>query len=46
MHFISVDGGATKTISVLYNDNFEIESIGISGPTNFRTVGIVNFRKT
>ncbi|MEM3900580.1 MAG: BadF/BadG/BcrA/BcrD ATPase family protein [Thermoplasmata archaeon] len=45
MHFISVDGGATKTISVLYNDNFEIESIGISGPTNFRTVGIVNFRK-
>jgi N-acetylglucosamine kinase-like BadF-type ATPase len=45
MKFVSIDGGATKTIGVLYNENFEILDIGLSGPSNFRTVGIGVFRR-
>lgn len=45
MKFISLDGGATKTIAIIYTDEFEIEGIGISGPANFRTVGFNTFRK-
>ncbi|MGC8985542.1 MAG: hypothetical protein ACP5JM_02525 [Thermoplasmata archaeon] len=45
MKFLSVDGGATKTISVVYDDSFEIYSAGVSGPTNFRTAGMVAFKE-
>ncbi len=45
MEFISVDGGATKTVAIRYDDKFNIEAVGISGPSNFRTAGIAAFRK-
>lgn len=44
MLFISVDGGATKTISVLYNENGEIISVGVNGPSNFRNIGVETAR--
>jgi N-acetylglucosamine kinase-like BadF-type ATPase len=40
MFFVSVDGGATKTIAVCYDDNGRIHGIGVSGPSNFRNIGI------
>ncbi len=40
MVFISVDGGATKTFSVLYDDNGNIISIGVRGSSNYRNVGV------
>jgi N-acetylglucosamine kinase-like BadF-type ATPase len=45
MKFLSVDGGATKTISAVYDDSFEIYTAGVSGPSNFRTAGMAAFRK-
>jgi Predicted N-acetylglucosamine kinase len=40
MVFISVDGGATKTFAVLYDDAGKIESIGVRGSSNYRNVGV------
>jgi len=40
MFFISVDGGATKTIAACYDDSARIIGVGVSGPSNFRNVGI------
>lgn len=40
MHFISVDGGATKTIAVLYDDESNIKGVGVKGSSNFRNVGV------
>ncbi|MCL4413044.1 MAG: hypothetical protein M1526_06815 [Candidatus Thermoplasmatota archaeon] len=45
MYFLSVDGGATKTISVVYNQNSEILGVGISGSTNLRNVGLTGFKR-
>lgn len=39
--FLSVDGGATKTIAILVNEKtFEVEGMGISGPSNLRSVTV------
>ncbi|AKA49253.1 hypothetical protein IX51_09205 [uncultured archaeon] len=40
MIFVSLDGGATKTIAVAYDDSGRILQIGVNGPSNFRNVGI------
>ncbi len=39
--FLSVDGGATKTIAILVDENtFEVTGIGVSGPSNLRSVTV------
>lgn len=39
--FLSVDGGATKTIAILVEeDTFEVVGMGISGPSNLRSVSV------
>ena len=40
MIFVSVDGGATKTVAVCYSEDGFIHGMGISGPSNYRTRGI------
>ena len=40
MKFISVDGGATKTISIIYDEDGEILSAGLASSSNFRNVGV------
>lgn len=40
-----MDGGATKTIAVVYNEDLTILGVGVSGPTNFRNVGISTFKR-
>lgn len=40
MIFISVDGGATKTIAVAYDNGGKILGIGVNGSSNFRNVGV------
>ncbi len=40
MIFVSVDGGATKTISVCFTEDGVIQGVGVSGPSNFRNIGI------
>lgn len=42
MKFVSVDGGATKTIAVTYDQSGEILGVGVKGSSNFRNVGIEN----
>lgn len=42
MNFVSVDGGATKTIAVCYDDSGNVLGVGVSGPSNFRNIGIEN----
>ncbi len=46
MVFISVDGGATKTFSVLYDDSGKIISIGVRGSSNYRNIGIEEASKS
>jgi glucosamine kinase len=38
--FVSVDGGATKTISVCYDVDGRILGVCATGPSNFRNVGV------
>ncbi len=45
MFFQSVDGGATKTLSAIYDDNFNIYGVGVGGSSNFRNVGLSNFKR-
>lgn len=40
MMFISVDGGATKTVAVCYSEDGIILGMGISGSGNYRTAGV------
>lgn len=40
MAFVSVDGGATKTIAVCYDSEGNILGVSASGPSNFRNIGI------
>ncbi len=36
---LSLDGGATKTVAIVFDDdNFEISGIGVSGPSNFASI--------
>ena len=36
---LSIDGGATKTCSILFDENAKkVIGVGISGPSNFTTV--------
>jgi N-acetylglucosamine kinase len=44
VEILSVDGGATKTIAVVYNEDRTILGVGVSGSTNFRNVGISTFK--
>jgi len=43
MNFISVDGGATKTVAIAYDES-GIMGVGLAGSTNFRNVGWKNFK--
>ena len=36
---IAIDGGATKTVAVVYNGK-KIIGLGVSGPSNYRNIGI------
>lgn len=39
--YLAIDGGATKTIAILVNENtFDVERIGLSGPSNLRSVSV------
>lgn len=40
MVFVSVDGGATKTIAVCYDESGSIKGVGAGGPSNYRNIGI------
>ncbi len=40
MFFVSVDGGATKTFAVLYNEKGDILSAAVRGSSNYRNIGI------
>jgi len=42
MYLIGVDGGGTKTESIIAKENEEIISFGESGSANIRNVGIDN----
>lgn len=45
MAFVSVDGGATKTIAVCYDSQGKIQGMAANGPSNFRNIGIDNAGK-
>jgi N-acetylglucosamine kinase-like BadF-type ATPase len=40
MIYVSVDGGATKTIAICYSEDGNIKGIGCSGSSNYRNSGI------
>ena len=40
MLYLSVDGGATKTLAACYSDDGTIMGVGAAGPSNFRNIGI------
>ena len=40
MHFVSVDGGATKTLAACYSEDGDILGVGVAGPSNFRNIGV------
>ncbi|MCL6089500.1 MAG: hypothetical protein M1393_00465 [Candidatus Thermoplasmatota archaeon] len=42
MTWIALDGGATKTVAAVFNEQKEIEGLGIAGPSNYRNIGIPN----
>ncbi|SRR5579875_1085796 len=37
---LAIDGGGTKTESVLINDNLDKVAIGYAGPSNYQTIGM------
>ena len=37
--YLAVDGGATKTFSVIYNGEMQVLGIGVAGPSNYRNIG-------
>ncbi|MBS7607391.1 MAG: BadF/BadG/BcrA/BcrD ATPase family protein [Candidatus Bathyarchaeia archaeon] len=41
---LGVDGGATKTLCVIANDNFQIVGIGSAGPCNYNVIGVEKAR--
>jgi glucosamine kinase len=45
MVFVSVDGGATKTVGVCYDSSGHILGIGARGPSNFRNIGVEPAKK-
>jgi N-acetylglucosamine kinase len=45
MLILGVDGGATKTICAIADENFQVLGAGISGPCNYNVVGIEEARK-
>lgn len=42
MAFISVDGGATKTLAACYDQDGRILGVAANGPSNFRNIGAEN----
>ena len=44
VNIVSVDGGATKTIAVVYNEEKKLLGAGVSGPSNYRNVGVRMFK--
>jgi N-acetylglucosamine kinase-like BadF-type ATPase len=45
MLVLGVDGGATKTVCAIANENFDLEGLGIAGPINYHIVGVERARK-
>lgn len=45
MLVLGVDGGATKTVCAIADENFQVLGVGISGPCNYNVVGIEKARK-
>ncbi|MEM2912928.1 MAG: BadF/BadG/BcrA/BcrD ATPase family protein [Candidatus Bathyarchaeia archaeon] len=45
MLVLGVDGGATKTVCAISDENFQVLGVGISGPCNYNVVGIEKARK-
>jgi N-acetylglucosamine kinase-like BadF-type ATPase len=45
MLILGVDGGATKTICAVSDENFQILGVGGSGPCNYNVVGVEEARK-
>lgn len=44
MLFLSVDGGATKTLAACYSEDGTILGVGAAGPSNFRNIGVAAAR--
>lgn len=42
MAYVSVDGGATKTLAACYDDDGKILGVAANGPSNFRNIGTEN----
>ena len=42
MAFVSVDGGATKTLAACYDESGKILGVAANGPSNFRNIGTDN----
>lgn len=42
---LGVDGGATKTVCAIADENFHVLGIGRSGPCNYNTVGVERARR-
>ena len=42
MAYVSVDGGATKTLAACYDDDGKILGVAANGPSNFRNIGTDN----
>ncbi|MCX8170934.1 MAG: hypothetical protein N3E47_03030 [Candidatus Bathyarchaeota archaeon] len=42
---LGVDGGATKTVCVIADENFRVVGVGKAGPCNYNVVGVENARR-
>lgn len=42
MAYVSVDGGATKTLAACYDESGKILGVAANGPSNFRNIGTEN----
>lgn len=45
MAFLSVDGGATKTVAIIYDYSGDIISTGLASSSNYRNVGVIVAKK-
>ena len=45
MMILGVDGGATKTLCTVADENFVVLGVGVAGPCNFNVVGVREARK-
>lgn len=42
---LGVDGGATKTICAIANEDFQVIGVGVAGPCNYNVVGVADARR-